>query len=93
MSLHVPVLNTPLPSVLNLLDEKSVKQQDVVVMNAKLENPLDVKKLILVISKDIDENSMKLFKDFKLLEYDHGIHANLPISAYDWDILVIDIRE
>lgn len=90
MSLQVPVLNPPLPSVLNLLQEE---KSNVVVMNAKLDNPLEVKKLILVISKDLDENAMKLFKDFKLLEYDHDIHANLPISAYDWEILVIDIRE
>jgi hypothetical protein len=87
--LQVPVLN-PLPSVLNLLQEE---KKDIVVMNAKLDIPLEIKKVILVISKDIDEESMKLFKDFKILEYDHDIHANLPISSYDWDILVLDIRE
>lgn len=54
---------------------------------------LDVKKLILVISKDITEEEMKLFSSFKVIEYDHDIHANLPISSYDWEILILDIRE
>jgi hypothetical protein len=49
MNLILPVLNPPLPSVLNLQEEKSAMP---IVMNAKLVVPLEVKKLILVISKD-----------------------------------------
>lgn len=88
MALQLPTLNSAVP-VLNLLQEAI----NPVVLQGKLEIPLEIKKLILVISRDIDDSALPLFKDFKLLTYDHDIHANLPIRSYDWEILVIDIRE
>ena len=50
------------------------------------------KRLILTITRTLTEDKM-LFKDFKLIEYDHDIHHNLPINSYDWEILILDLRE
>jgi hypothetical protein len=34
-----------------------------------------------------------LFNDYKFVEYDDSIHRNIPIHTYEWDFLVIDLRE
>jgi hypothetical protein len=53
-----------------------------------------LKKFVIVITKDIPEEDMKVLKEYgKVLEYDERIHANLPIDSYRWDYLVFDVRE
>ena len=89
-NIQVPVLQPipaiPLPPVLNLNEYPA--------FSAKLDVPLvGLKKIILIVSKDISPEDMRLFQSFKVIEYDHDIHANLPISSYDWEILILDIRE
>ena len=51
------------------------------------------KRLILTITRTLTEEDKMLFKDFKLIEYYHDIHHNLPINSYDWEILILDLRE
>ena len=43
-------------------------------------------------SEDVIE-AKQLFKQFQVTEYDHEIHHNLPINSYEWEVLVLDIRE
>ncbi|NDB59620.1 hypothetical protein EB001_14405 [bacterium] len=60
--------------------------------DAKLD--LGLKKIVIVITKDIPEEDMKTLKEYgKVLEYDNRIHANMPIDSYRWDYLIFDVRE
>ena len=75
--MSLPVV-APLPAVIPVLE-------------AKLDIP--IKKIVLVITRDLDDEDKQLFKQFQVTEYDHDIHHNLPINSYEWEVLVLDIRE
>lgn len=52
-----------------------------------------VKKFVLLITKDLSPEDLVLFKGYNLVEFEDSLHKNLPIDAYDWDVLVFDMRE
>jgi hypothetical protein len=50
-----------------------------------------VKKFVLCITKELKED-LALFKDYNVVQYDDNVHKNIPIANYDWDFLVLDLR-
>jgi hypothetical protein len=52
-----------------------------------------VKKFVLLITKDLSPEDLILFKGYNLVEYEDSLHKNLPVDAFDWDVLVFDMRE
>jgi hypothetical protein len=58
---------------------------------AKLELP--VRKFVLCITRDLSEQDLALFKDYRLVEYEDSIHRNISILSFQWDVLVFDLRE
>jgi hypothetical protein len=58
---------------------------------AKLD--LEIKKIILCVTKDLKPEDLALLSDYKVVEYDDNTHKNIPITAFAWDILVLDLRE
>jgi len=60
---------------------------------AKLDAPLGVRKFVLCLTRDLKEEDLALFKDYRLVEYEDAIHRNIPISSFAWDIIVFDLRE
>lgn len=82
-----------LPPIIKVIDDF---QRDVLPAKPDYEAKLDLglKKIVIVITKDIPEEDMKVLKEYgKVLEYDNRIHANMPIDSYKWDYLIFDIRE
>jgi len=79
----LPVIIKELPSV---LDPPPVIQLEEIKFDP-------AKKFILCITKDLKEKDKALFKDYKFVEYDDDIHRNVPIHSYEWDFLVLDLRE
>ena len=68
------------------LDEVEVKAMPQVKNN-------NIKRLVLVISKDIKDEDMNLLKKyFKIAHYNHDLHNNLHPDTFEWDILIIDLR-
>ena len=65
----------------------------VVEYEAKLDVPLGVRKFVLCITKDLKEEDLALFKDYRMVEYDDQTHRNIPIDTFAWDFLVLDMRE
>lgn len=60
---------------------------------AKLDIPLPIKKFILVISKDLKPADLDLLKDYRCVEYNDNVHRNIPITAFAFDFLILDLRE
>jgi hypothetical protein len=60
---------------------------------AKLDVPLGVRKFVLCITKDLKEEDLALFKEYRVVEYDDQTHRNIPIDTFAWDFLVLDLRE
>jgi hypothetical protein len=85
----------PLPPILNALPVISIPDAPVpaVPVPVFVDAVAVVKKFILLITKDLTPEDVALFKGYDLVEYDDGLHKNLPIDAYDWDVLVLDLRE
>jgi len=61
------------------------------VYEAKLDLPL--RKFVLCITRDVKEEDLVLFKDYRMVEYDDQTHRNIPIDTFAWDFLVLDLRE
>ena len=83
-----------LPPIINAIEmaRDEEKKPDIAEFEAKLD--LNMKKIVIVITKDIPEEDMKVLNGYgKVLEYDNRIHANLPIDTYKWDYLIFDMRE
>ena len=57
--------------------------------------PLEVKgkQFILCITKDLSDEDKALFGKINVVEYDDAVHKNLPIDSFDFDVLVLDMRE
>jgi len=84
MSINLP----PIIKAIDVAVELAPKPE----YDAKLD--LGLKKIVIVITKDIPEEDMKVLKEYgKVLEYDNRIHANMPIDSYRWDYLIFDVRE
>jgi hypothetical protein len=53
-----------------------------------------VKRIILCITRDIAEEDLSLLKEYgKVLSYDHNLHNNLACDRFDWDYLLLDLRD
>jgi len=61
------------------------------VYEAKLD--LVLRKFVLCITRDLKEEDLALFKDYRMVEYDDQTHRNIPIDTFAWDFLVLDLRE
>jgi hypothetical protein len=83
-------MNNPLPAIIQAVSDFKEEVHEP-VYQAKLE--LDVKKFVLCISKDLKKEDMALLNDYKVVEYDDDTHKNIPITAFQWDILILDLRE
>jgi len=51
------------------------------------------KQYILCITKDLSDDDKKLFAKLDVEYYNDKLHRNLPISSFDFDVLVMDLRE
>lgn len=51
------------------------------------------KQFILCITKDLSDEDKALFGKINIVEYDDAVHKNLPIESFDFDVLVLDMRE
>jgi hypothetical protein len=72
--------------------EQDEKREPVVFKAEKLD--LGVKKIVICITRDIDAEDMKVLQLYgKVLEYDHDCHNNLPANLFQWDYLIIDLRQ
>lgn len=80
--------NNPLPAI---IQEAPKLILDAVNYEAKLD--LEVKKIVLCITKDLKAEDKALFSDYKVVEFDSDTHKNIPITTFSWDILVLDLRE
>ena len=55
---------------------------------------LDVKKVIIMISRDVTKDDKKLLASFGIVKsYDSMVHLNLPLSGMQFDYLFVDMRE
>jgi len=91
-------MNNPLPAIIQALPdiEQAVSEmrgemKEEPVYQAKLD--LDVKKFVMCITKDLKKEDVALLSDYKVVEYDDDTHKNIPITAFQWDILILDLRE
>lgn len=84
-----------LPAVIKAIPDLDIGQPALPAkpeFEAKLD--LDIKKIVLCITRDMSEEDKALFNQYgKLVEYNDRIHANLPIDSYPWSYLVFDLRE
>jgi hypothetical protein len=87
-------MNNPLPAIIQAIPDiaQAVSdEKEEPVFKAKLD--LDVKKFVLCITKDLKKEDLALLSDYRVVEYDDAVHRNIPITAFHWDILIIDLRE
>ena len=74
----------PLPAIIPL---NEVKQPEPL-------RPLkDKKQYIMCITRDLSKEDKELFAKLDVVEYDDKIHKNLPINSFDFDVLIMDLRE
>jgi len=73
----------PLPAIIPL---NEVKQPEPLRLK-------DKKQYILCITKDLSDDDKKLFAKLDVEYYNDKLHRNLPISSFDFDVLVMDLRE
>ena len=56
-------------------------------------DPQDLKKVIIMITRDISKDDRKLLSTFGVVKYyDDQVHLNLPLSQMSFDYLVVDMR-
>lgn len=65
----------------------------VLVENYEAKMDLEIKKIVLCITRDISSDEQSLFDEYKLVRYNDDVHRNISISQFVWDILIIDLRE
>jgi len=70
-------------------DEKYENQMELVVPSVP-----KIDKFIIIITKDIKEDEVKLLKEYgKLILFDDKVYHNLPLSSIDFDYLIMDLRK
>lgn len=61
---------------------------------AQLDLQVPLKKIIICTTRDIAKEDLAIFEGYgRVVEYDHSLHNNLPVSAFLYDYLIIDLRE
>ena len=73
----------PLPAIIPL---NEVKQPEPLRLK-------DKKQYILCITRDLSKQDKELFAKLDVEYYNDKLHRNLPISSFDFDVLVMDLRE
>jgi len=73
----------PLPAIIPL---NEVKQPEPL-------RPLKDKQYILCITRNLSKQDKELFGKLDVVEYDDKLHKNLPIDSFDFDVLIMDLRE
>jgi hypothetical protein len=57
-------------------------------------DPADVKKIVIMITRDVSEDDRKRLSSFGLVkDYDNKVHLNLPLNSIEFDYLIVDLRE
>jgi hypothetical protein len=72
------------------------EKKDEIVFKADFSGKIDlgVKKIVICITRDMDAEDMRVLQSYgKVLEYDHDCHNNLPANLFQWDYLIIDLRQ
>jgi len=61
---------------------------------AAVEEKKEEKRVILCITRDIAQEDVELLKEYgKLLKYDHDLHNNLAADRFEWEYLILDLRD
>jgi hypothetical protein len=61
---------------------------------AAVEEKKEDKRVILCITRDIAQEDVELLKEYgKLLKYDHDLHNNLAADRFEWEYLILDLRD
>jgi len=61
---------------------------------AQVDLQAPIKKIVICTTRDIAKEDMAMLKEYgRVVEYAHSLHNNLPISAFSYDYLIIDLRE
>ena len=55
--------------------------------------PQAQKQLILCITRDLTAEQLQLFQQLVVVKYDDDVHKNLPITSFQFDVLILDLRE
>jgi hypothetical protein len=62
------------------------------VLQAKLD--LGLKKFVICITKDVPPEDIAILNGYgKVLDYDHECHNNVNPALFQWDFLILDLRE
>jgi len=57
-------------------------------------DPQDLKKVIIMITRDVSKEDRKLLSSFGVVkDYDDRVHLNLSLPAMAFDYLIVDMRE
>jgi hypothetical protein len=61
---------------------------------AAVEEKKDEKRVIICCTRDIAEDDLSLLKGYgKVLFYNHSLHNNLSCDRFEWEYLVLDLRD
>jgi hypothetical protein len=61
---------------------------------AAVEEKKDEKRVIICVTRDIAEDDLSLLKGYgKILSYNHNLHNNLSCDRFEWEYLVLDLRD
>ena len=59
-----------------------------------LEEKKELIRMVICISKDIDEVDEKILADYgKVIRYEHDLHNNIDSATLSFDYLIIDLRK
>jgi hypothetical protein len=59
-----------------------------------LEEKKELTRMVICISKDIDELEEKILVDYgKVIRYEHDLHNNIDCDTLTFDYLIIDLRK
>jgi hypothetical protein len=85
-------MSIPLPAVISSVSSLLAQpQQSPALINP---DPLDVKKMVICVTRDISKSDMKLLQSFgQVKSYDSDIHNNIDPSTLAFDYLIVDLRE
>ena len=74
----------PLPAVIQLAE----------AIVAAVEEKKEEKRVIICCTRDIAEDDLSLLKGYgKVLSYSHNLHNNLSCDRFQWDYLILDLRD
>jgi hypothetical protein len=83
-------MNISLPSVIQSINNVLESQPE----SKQLIDDPNVKKFVLVITKDLMEDEIELFKSYgRFVSYKHDLHTNIDLFTIDFSYFVVDLRE